>query len=201
MNTKLITLTSGALLIAVALTACSTGSDSPGSGGMGGMQHGSSGGTSPAADHNQSDIAFATAMVAHHQQAIEMADLVLAKDGVDSRVADLARFFNDPLQPEIDTMESWLAQWGEKDDMGMGGMDMHGGMMSQDDMDALRGASGIDAAALFLTQMIEHHEGAIAMATTEVDNGRAAAAIALAKRIVKAQTAEIDTMKELRATL
>jgi len=201
MKTRLTALASSALLTAVALTGCSTGAADSNAGGMSGMEHGSSAGSSPTSEHNQADVAFATAMIPHHQQAVEMADLVLAKQGVDVRVADLARTVTAAQQPEIDTMKGWLAQWGEEDHSGMSGMDMGHGMMSQDDMDALRGASGSDASALFLSQMIQHHEGAIAMARTEADTGRAAAAVALAKGIVKAQAAEIATMKELRASL
>ena len=80
----------------------------------------------------------------------------------------------------------------------MRGMDMGSdGMMSQQDMDALTNASGPDASRLFLTQMIQHHEGAITMATTEAEEGKATEAVALAKKIASAQTAEIATMKQL----
>jgi len=74
-------------------------------------------------------------------------------------------------------------------------------MMSQQDMDAMKNASGADASTLFLTQMIQHHQGAITMATTEIEQGKATDAVALAKKIAAAQTAEIATMKQLLASL
>ncbi|HNM85707.1 MAG TPA: DUF305 domain-containing protein, partial [Mycobacterium sp.] len=43
----------------------------------------------PAAAHNQADMMFARHMIPHHQQAIEMSDMILAKQGVDARVVDL----------------------------------------------------------------------------------------------------------------
>ncbi|GAA2049975.1 DUF305 domain-containing protein [Leifsonia soli] len=202
MNTRLIALTSGALLTAAALVGCtagSPGSDS-GMGNMPGMDHSSASTDTATSDHNQADVTFAMAMVPHHQQAIEMSDTLLTKQGVDARVTDLAQKIKAAQQPEIDTMNGWLSAWGQKSDMS--GMDMGGdGMMSQQDMNALTKASGADASKLFLTQMIQHHQGAITMATTETEKGKATDAVALAKTIAATQTAEIATMKQLLASL
>ncbi|WP_431247487.1 DUF305 domain-containing protein [Leifsonia xyli] len=200
MRIRLIAIASGALLTAAALAGCTAGSSGAdsGMGDMPGMDHGTSSSGPAASDHNQQDMTFARDMVAHHQQAIEMSDTLLAKQGVDARVTELAEKIKAAQQPEIDTMNGWLSTWGQKTDMG--DMDMGSdGMMTQHDMDALKNASGADASKLFLTQMIEHHQGAIAMATTETEKGRATDAVALAKKIVAAQTAEIATMKQLLA--
>ena len=202
MNTRLIALTSGALLTAAALAGCTAGSsgEDSGMGNMPGMGHRTASTDAVTSDHNQADVTFATMMVPHHQQAIEMSDTLLAKQGVDARVTELAQKIKAAQQPEIDTMNGWLSTWGQKPDMG--GMDMGGdGMMSQQDMDALKNASGADASTLFLTQMIQHHQGAITMATTETEQGKATDAVALAKTIAAAQTAEIATMKQLLASL
>ena len=74
-------------------------------------------------------------------------------------------------------------------------------MMSDQDMNALRGSQGVDGARMFLTQMIAHHEGAIAMAQTEIDGGQDAAAVELARSIVATQQQEIDTMKDILGEL
>lgn len=50
---------------------------------------------------------------------------------------------------------------------------------------------------MFLTMMIEHHQGAIEMARTEQADGMYADEVALAKRIETAQTDEIATMQRL----
>lgn len=202
MNTRLIALTSGALLTAAALAGCTAGSsgEDSGMGNMPGMNRSTSSTDVATSDHNQADVTFAMAMVPHHQQAIEMSDTFLAKQGVDARVTELAQKIKAAQQPEIDTMNGWLNTWGQKSDMG--GMDMGGdGMMSQQDMDALKNASGADASKLFLSQMIQHHQGAITMATTETEQGKATDAVAMAKKIAAAQTAEITTMKQLLASL
>ena len=49
--------------------------------------------------------------------------------------------------------------------------------------------------------MITHHEGAIAMAQTEIENGHFPPAVELARSIATTQQQEIDTMKGILATL
>ena len=153
-----------------------------------------------AASANSADEMFAMAMIPHHQQAIDMADLVLAKSGVDPVVLELASDIKAAQQPEIDLMTGWLADWGVASG-GMEGMGHGGGMMSDDDMDALEAADGAAASALFLDQMIEHHEGAIAMAEAELEQGQNPDALELAEKIITDQTAEIEFMQILRAGL
>ncbi|EYT59075.1 DUF305 domain-containing protein [Microbacterium sp. UCD-TDU] len=180
----------------LALTGCvvTTGSDN----GMDGMDHGS--GSSASADANTDDVMFARMMKEHHEQAIEMSDLLLSKDGVDERVVALAEEIKAAQEPEIQKMDQWLEDWDA--DMGnMGGMDHGDGMMSEEDMQALEDATGPDAGRLFLEQMIQHHEGAVDMAQEEVDNGQNSDAVALAETIIDTQNEEIATMKEILATL
>ncbi|WP_104090235.1 MULTISPECIES: DUF305 domain-containing protein [unclassified Cryobacterium] len=156
---------------------------------------------------NSADVTFAQMMIPHHEQAVQMSDDLLAKDGIDQSVTDLATEIKAAQEPEITQLKDWLTAWGE-DDSSMSGMDgMSGmgggsdGMMSDDDMMALQDASGIEAATLFLEQMTVHHEGAVAMAQLEVDDGENADAQAMAANIVKSQTAEIAVMAELLASL
>ena len=49
--------------------------------------------------------------------------------------------------------------------------------------------------------MIKHHEGAISMAQSEIENGEFPEAIELSKTIVESQQNEIDTMNEILKTL
>ncbi|WP_454836832.1 DUF305 domain-containing protein [Rhodococcus qingshengii] len=83
----------------------------------------------------------------------------------------------------------------------MGTMPGMEGMMSAEDMTALQNAQGTDAAKLFLTQMIDHHRGAVAMAQTEVDSGQYPEAISMAQNIIRTQNEEITTMEDILATL
>ncbi len=188
------TITLTALL---ALAGCASTTSSGGMDNMPGM--GSSASASPAADVNNADMQFTMMMIPHHEQAVEMADMILAKDGIDERVLTLAEQIKAAQGPEIDLMESWLDEWGTP--MGdMDGMD-HGGMMSDTDMQALEDATGAEASRLFLEQMIVHHEGAIEMAQDEVDNGQNPDVVTLAENIIASQTTEIATMEDILATL
>jgi uncharacterized protein (DUF305 family) len=180
--------------------------------------------TTPAGEaHNDADVMFAQHMIPHHQQAIEMSDMLLAKQGIDPRVTELAKQIKAAQGPEIQQMQGWLTQWGNPamppmpsgdmsghgDMPGMTGMPMPttsgtpgmSGMMSEQDMTALQNAQGVEAGKLFLTQMIAHHEGAITMAQNEIKDGQYAAAVELARSIVTAQQKEIETMKGMLATL
>jgi uncharacterized protein (DUF305 family) len=165
-----------------------------------------------AAAHNQADMNFAHMMIPHHQQAIEMSDMVLAKQGMDPRVVELATQIKDAQGPEIAQMQGWLDEWnmdmgdmpghGDMGDMpGHGGMGMMDGMLSPAEMQALKDAQGVEADKLFLTGMIKHHEGAITMAQNEIKNGEFPEAIELSKAIVESQQKEIDTMNEILKTL
>ncbi len=180
----------------LALSGCVVTTDSDN--GMDGMDHGS--GSSASADANTEDIMFARMMIEHHEQAVEMSDTILSKEGIDARVVSLAEEIKAAQEPEIQKMDQWLDEWDA--DMGnMGGMDHGDGMMSDEDMQALDDATGAEASRLFLEQMIEHHEGAIDMAQDEVDDGQNSDAVALAETIIDTQTTEIATMKEILGTL
>lgn len=162
----------------------------------------SSAATASTGAHNDADVTFASSMIPHHRQAIEMADMILGKDGIDAKVTDLATRIKAAQTPEITQMSGWLSAWGADPSLssagGMGGMGgMGDGMMNQADMDALGSATGAQAAKLFLTGMVKHHQGAVAMAQTELDQGQNAEAKTLAQNIITSQQAEITEMNQL----
>lgn len=155
----------------------------------------------PAAGHNDADVAFAAGMVPHHEQAIVMSDIILGKQGIDPRVVELANQIKAAQGPEIATMQQWLTEW-KAAPMNHEGHDMSDmGMMSDQQLDQLRQAQGADAARQFLTGMIAHHEGAVRMAQTELDTGKAEDAKKLARDIIDAQQREIATMKQFLGSL
>lgn len=147
------------------------------------------------------DVMFAQMMIPHHEQAVEMSDIVLAKPGLDSRVTKLAEQIKAAQAPEIAIQRDWLTAWGQPSAMAADaghGMD---GMMTADDLAKLKAAAFPEAARLFLSQMIAHHEGAVAMAQTELSAGSNPDAVAMARSIIDSQTAEIDAMKTLLGQL
>jgi uncharacterized protein (DUF305 family) len=162
----------------------------------------SAAGTPAAGPHNQADVMFAQQMIPHHQQAIEMSDMILAKDDINPDVTALAEQIKAAQAPEIAQMTGWLTGWGQGASPSMPmDHDMGGGMMNQADMDALQQASGDEAAKLFLQGMITHHKGAIDMAKMQLANGQNGDAKQLAQQIVDSQQAEITTMQQLLAGL
>ena len=190
-----------ALVAALAFTGCATVADR--GGGMGdGMDHDGTGQTDGSSDFNQADIMFAQMMIPHHEQAIEMSDLILAKDGVDPEVVELAEEITAAQGPEIEQMESWLGEWGAPSMMdadGMGGAVGMGGMLTDEELDELAAADGTTGTTLFLEGMIEHHEGAIDMAEQHQEDGESEEALALSASIIDTQEAEIERMQELLA--
>ncbi|MBE1876274.1 DUF305 domain-containing protein [Myceligenerans pegani] len=152
-------------------------------------------------EHNDADVMFAQMMIPHHEQAIEMADIVLAEPGADPRIAELATRVKEAQAPEIEELGRWLDTWGAErtsEHSGHAGMD---GMMSEEDMQMLDDAAGPEANRLFLEQMIVHHQGAIEMARTEIESGQDAGAVEMAQTIIDTQDAEIETMEELLASM
>lgn len=199
----------GGAAVAVAIAGCSGGESNAGHSESHGTSTTSSAAAAPSAgEHNDADVMFAQHMIPHHQQAVEMSDVLLAKQGVDPKVTELATAIKAAQGPEIAQMQDWLSQWGNPsmppmEGEGHDGHDMEGasgdsmGMMSGEQMTALKNATGAEAGRLFLTGMIAHHEGAIEMAQTEITNGQFGPAIDMARTIATTQQQEIDTMNDL----
>lgn len=202
-KSRAIALTVGVLAGVLVLAGCAAQDGvMPGmGGGPGGMMTQT---IEPGADFNAADQMFLVMMIPHHEQAIEMADILLAKSGIPDEVTELAQKIKDAQGPEIETMRSWLEEWNvdyDEDSMGgmggMGGMGHGDGMMSEGEMTALEDASGAEAARLFLEQMIVHHEGAIDMGEMALRGARNPDVIALIDKIIADQTAEVATMRDL----
>ena len=213
MNTKFLTLSATAIAGALALAGCSTGTPAPSAtssspassaSSMPGMGQGpgmmSSSAPAAATEHNEADTMFAQGMIPHHEQAVEMSEMMLKKQAMDARITALATKIKAAQAPEIEQMTGWLKAWNEPAQMASG-HGMGDGMMGDADLNKLEAAQGTEAAKLFLTGMIAHHQGAVMMAQTEMSQGKNADAIKLSKDIVTAQEAEIKEMQHLPATL
>ena len=151
-----------------------------------------------AAGANDADVMFAQMMLPHHEQALEMSGIVLAKAGLDPEVAALAAQIEAAQGPEIEQLEAWLEEW---DAPRAAPGEAHGmeGILSDDELAELEAAEAASASTLFLEQMIEHHEGAIAMAEEHLDDGAHEGALAMSEAIIESQTAEIAQMRKLLA--
>lgn len=195
-----------ALAAAVILTSCGTGADgvrdTSGEGGSSSSPTAASG-VPATGDKNEADIDFASMMIPHHAQAIEMADLALSQ-ATDPKVKTLAPKIKGAQGPEITRMSGWLTGWGAPvpstaGGSGMAGMpgmgEQTGGMMSAQEMGDLGAATGPAFDRMWLKMMITHHEGAVAMAKDELDQGANPEARKLAQAVIDGQSAEIAEMR------
>jgi len=121
---------------------------------------------------SQSDVEFMQGMIMHHQQAVEMTALIASHTG-NKDLRSLGARINSSQSDEIKFMQRWLATRGEPISMAMPGMpdmDRSGhsmslmpGMLTPEQMESLRKAKGAEFDHLFLTGMIQHHNGALIM--------------------------------------
>jgi uncharacterized protein (DUF305 family) len=150
---------------------------------------------------NDADVEFAQGMIAHHEQAVEMAEIALDPNRqAGAEVTDLATRIQAAQEPEIEQLTAWLTAAGESITMDLGeGHDMSSmeGMMTAEQMDALAVATGTEFDTMWLEMMIAHHEGAISQSQTVKANGSNPDVLALADQIIAAQQGEIAEMQAL----
>jgi uncharacterized protein (DUF305 family) len=121
---------------------------------------------------SQADVEFMQGMIMHHAQAVEMTAMI-ASHTENKELSSLGARISRSQSDEIKFMKRWLAARGERIskamtemprmDMPEGQMALMPGMLTLDQMEALRKAKGEEFDRLFLTGMIQHHNGALTM--------------------------------------
>ena len=165
--------------------------------------------TAPNGDEfSDADVAFATDMIQHHAQALQMVDMTVGRT-LDPEVQQLTDDIRAAQGPEIELMAGWLTDWDmpvpetvrvDANAGGHGDMEMDSdmpGMMTEEQMSELEAAQGDVFRDMWLEMMIMHHQGAVEMAETEQSEGTFGAAIDLAESIETSQRDEIDVMEQL----
>ena len=153
----------------------------------------------PSTEHNAADVTFAQKMIPHHQQALDMAAMVPLRT-TNRKLIVFAKHVALDQQAEIETLQGLLTQWGESaapDHMEHDGMGMDG-MVDAATMKKLPTLKGEAFDELWLTAMISHHQGAIAMAQPEVAQGKNPTAVKTAQIILEWQQFEIGQMHAMR---
>lgn len=144
------------------------------------------------------DRLFIANMMAHHEGAIEMANLTQT-NAKHQELKDLGTQIVLAQQTEITNMEAWQTMWGYPASSGEMMVD-HSSMMMSDDMAGmtaeLENKTGDEFDASFLRLMIEHHQGAIDMARPGATNAKHQEIKDLSTAIVSDQTKEIAQMKQ-----
>jgi uncharacterized protein (DUF305 family) len=185
-------------LAGVAVLAFTRKADGPNN--MGGMDTNSESATYKqyaALKGEEFDRMFLAGMIAHHEGAIDMANMVPAQ-AKHAELKALAQEIIKAQDKEIIDMTNWQQQWGYPASSGEQMTD-HSAMGMESDMaamtDQLKGLTGDDFDKKFLELMIEHHQDAIDMARPGEVNAQHQEVKNLAKAIFNTQTQEISQMQ------
>lgn len=158
----------------------------------------------------EADVEFMNGMIAHHAQAIVMSRLA-PTNGASPSIQTLAARIINAQQDEIALMQTWLRDRGQPVPeakpgpmkMKHGGMDhemLMPGMLTDAQLAELNQARGTDFDRLFLTYMIMHHKGAVAMVNTLLAQdgaGQDESVFKLAADVSADQTTEIARMERM----
>ena len=160
------------------------------------------------------DIEFMSGMIAHHAQAVKMAGWS-ESHGASKSLQIYAGRVAMGQSAEIGLMQTWLKDRNQKvpepDPRGMKmtmGSGEHfmmmPGMLTAAQMAQLDSARGVNFDRLFLTFMIQHHRGAIAMVESLFNTpgaGQDEFVFKFANDVQADQTTEIDRMEQMLAAL
>ena len=157
---------------------------------------------------SSADVEFMQGMIMHHAQAVEMTALI--ESHTDNRnLRSLGARISSSQSDEIQFMKRWLAARGDAVSPAMPempGMDMSNqpmlmpGMLTPKQMEALKTAKGAEFDGLFLTGMIQHHNGALIMVKDLFDtagSGQDAELFNFATDVDSGQRAEIRIMQTM----
>jgi uncharacterized protein (DUF305 family) len=166
-----------------------------------GSEAGRAASSTPVAEFNEADVRFASEMLLHHQQAMQLTSMA----GYRARSAQVKQFaaaVGAAQEPEITVMSTWLADWGKPTPKQAHGHDEElPGMMTEEQLHDLGEVPRAAFDRAWMQWMIKHHQGAIAMAKAQQTAGRSSGAVALAKKIELTRTKEITTLQQqLRRT-
>lgn len=164
--------------------------------------------------YTEADIHFMSGMIGHHAQAIKMARWA-PTHGASPSVLTLSERIINAQTDEIATMQQWLRDRRqpvpEPDPAGMkmkmGGMEhvmLMPGMLTPEQMNQLDAARGADFDRLFLTDMIQHHRGAVQMVKELFESpgaGQDELVFKFASDVNVDQTTEIARMQRMLAIL
>lgn len=162
---------------------------------------------------SKADVDFMQGMIMHHGQAVEMTALIASR----TKNPDVIKIGAKISQSQIDEiafMKRWLIVRGEDTSMPehdmseMDGMDMGNhkhhmlmpGMLTPKQMEKLREATGTEFDKLFLSGMIQHHEGALVMVKelfSAAGAGQDAEIFNFATDVDSGQRGEIGVMRKM----
>lgn len=171
---------------------------------------------------SRKDVEFMQGMIHHHAQAVEMTDLIASRTS-NQKIRLIGARISQSQQDEMAFMRRWLEMRGEPlgvhsapskavtsqehpahhephKNAGTSAEHLMPGMLTKQQMDALRKAKGPEFDRLFLKGMIQHHTGALVMVKDLFDTagaGQDAELFNFATDVDSGQRAEINSMQTL----
>lgn len=149
---------------------------------------------------SSTDVGFLQDMGYHHEQAVQLSLLILAKDEVDPGLKSFAQEiiigqryeqglfnaildrFDHPSEPGSEVM-AWMGPGLPRDEME--------GLATEEQVQELRDAEGADAEALWIALITNHHLGGLHMADWAARNGQDRATRNIARAMVRSQRGEV----------
>ena len=152
------------------------------------------------------DVKFMQGMISHHAQAVEMGALVEGRTNREALIA-MAQRISISQEDEMSMMRGWLEDRGldvpdEHAHHSMSEDDLMPGMLSPEDFAQLTAAEGPQFDSFFLQFMIDHHEGALEMVETLLDQPGSAQDSVIYEfttDVTADQTSEIERMSAMLA--
>jgi len=138
-----------------------------------------------------SDADYIDDLVPHHQQAIDMADVEIAK-GTRAEVRDMAQQMKATQQQEVAKMQGIRARVAGSDRVAPM-RDPHG----EDDLASLQAATGAQVDTLFLENMVPHHAGAVSLSHRALENLADPELRNMAETTIVMQTREMNEMLDM----
>jgi uncharacterized protein (DUF305 family) len=137
--------------------------------------------------HISSEESFIVAMIPHHQEAVDVAKVVVAKTE-NKELKVVAQAIVDVQNKEIAQLKGWLKAWYPASTLKSDYTPM---------MRDLTKLSGHDLDDAFVEGMIKHHESAIHMAEDVLEISQRSEIVKIAKNIISTQQSEIAAFKKM----
>jgi uncharacterized protein (DUF305 family) len=163
------------------------------------------------------DVGFSQDMTVHHQQAVTMASWE-RDHTTDPVLHQLAADIEATQTSQIGRMQGWLELWGapalpvggghmawmseashDHTPAPAGGVATMPGMASDEELAALRAATGRELDVLFLQLLLRHHQGGAGMLEYAAERAAVPQVRNLAAQMLRSQTGESDYLRQLLA--
>jgi uncharacterized protein (DUF305 family) len=158
---------------------------------------------------NEADTAYATGLISHHAQTLQLLDLTLGRDSLDPQIGTLADQTRQARFDEAAAAQKWLRTWGKKapktalehthDQDGLTYDTSIPGILSRDEMHTLERAKGAAFAQAWLRELVAHEQGAVKLAADAAEDGQNADVVAFAKKDEKAHQRMVAELERLQA--